>query len=77
MTPVETETIKKLFKYATVAQEMEFVNLKTVDHFNMLRELYGLSKLLMLIQEYANNQANQTRAQTSETTNPHQDQAVV
>jgi hypothetical protein len=77
MTQVETEQIRKLFKLANIAQEMEFVDLKTIDHFNSLREEHGLSKLLMLIQEYATKQTNQVRTQTPQTTNTHENTSLV
>ena len=77
MTQIETEQLKKLFKFADVAQEMEFVNLKTVDHFNTLRETHGLSKLLLLIQEYATTKAAQVRAQIPQTSNTHQNPTLV
>ena len=79
MTQVETEQIKKLFKLANIAQEMEFVDFKTIDHFNTLRETHGLSKLLMLIQEYATTKANTYTATTypSQTQDANQNTALV
>jgi hypothetical protein len=52
MTQLETDSIRRLFKLADIAQEMDFVDLKTIDHFNALRETHGLSTLLLLIKEY-------------------------
>lgn len=76
MTQLEAETIKKLLKYAAVAEELEFVDLKTINYFNALREVHGLSRLLTLIYQYARTKV-ETKTPTPETSNPDQDQNVV
>lgn len=78
MTQHESDSLKRLFKLADIATEMEFVDLKTIDHFNTLREEHGLSKLILLIHEYATKQATyQVTAHSSQTTNANQNTNVV
>jgi hypothetical protein len=76
MSPNERQQIKKLFHLAHVADEFgDLVNMKLVDHWCTLREEHGLAKTLMLIQEYANENATQTK--TLKTTITNQDATVV
>lgn len=73
------ERIQRLFKLASVAQEFEHIDLTTVDHFNSLREEFGLSKLILLIKEHAQNKTLEgiSEPQTLETSNTNQNQNVV
>jgi hypothetical protein len=77
MTQTESDQLKRLFKLANISQELEFVDFKTVDHFNTLREQYGLSKLLMLIQEYAVQLCSKSETYPPEIINPTQNPNVV
>jgi len=59
MTSTDSQRIVRLFRLADGAADLEFLDLELVNHFSELREEHGLAKLLLLIEEYFNqNQVN-------------------
>jgi hypothetical protein len=77
MNSTERNHIQKLLKLAEVSQEFEFVDLKLTDHWTTLREQYGLSKLLLLIKEYAEQQQNRNRPEAHQVSQPSSNPDVV
>jgi hypothetical protein len=76
MTANEQQQIKKLFNLANIALEFEdLVNMKLVDHWCTIREEHGLAKTLLLIQEYANQ--NAIKVETPQTTVTNQNPSLV
>ena len=53
----------------------DLVNFKLVDHWCSLREEFGLAKLLLLIQKYANE--NDVTTSTPKVTDTHENTPVV
>jgi hypothetical protein len=79
LTQIDQQKIKKLLNLADICQEMEFVELKLSDAWCSLREEFGLSKTLLMIQAYVKTQTPKgaAQSQTPEVGNTHESPSLV
>ena len=74
MTTQDLKRTKHLLTLADAASDFEFISPELVLHFHAMREDLGLAKLLLLVQEYAQNRPD---SKTSEASEQNQNETVV
>ncbi len=82
MTQTQQNQLKRLFKLIDLSDELgnDLINLKLIDHWNVIREEHGLVLTLQLIKNYVLQDYFKTHlvdTDSLETSNANQDSHVV